>query len=87
MYDTPDDKAHRDHLAETARLEGRYIETVWLMQTGMVVVFDQFGNQLPAYQGHVEDVLPRIMQDMPIGVAVVFHGDPWPGHDNTQQLR
>jgi hypothetical protein len=37
------------------------ITNVYKFQNGMVMVFDQFGKQMPAYQGPAEDVLPKII--------------------------
>ena len=32
---------------------------------GIVVVFDEFGEQMPAYQGQYGDVRERILRDAP----------------------
>lgn len=36
------------------------ISNVWLFPNRMVVVLDQFGHQMPEYQGRVEDVREKI---------------------------
>lgn len=36
------------------------IEKVYTFANGMVMVFDQYGQQMPDYQGRAEDVLPKI---------------------------
>ena len=36
------------------------ISNVWLFTNRVVVVLDQFGHQMPEYQGRVEDVREKI---------------------------
>lgn len=38
----------------------RRVTEVILWQNGMVMVFDQFGDQMPDYQGKVDDVRDNI---------------------------
>ena len=38
------------------------ITNVYVFQNGMVVVFDQNGQQMGDYQGYMSDVLPKIME-------------------------
>ena len=51
-------------------LRARYITNVYLWQNGMVMVFDQFGEQMAEYQGPVEEVKDKI--------KAVYNG-PWHG--------
>ena len=41
------------------------IGTVIVLQNGMVMVFDDEGEQLPEYQGHYEEVRGTILGDAP----------------------
>lgn len=41
-------------------MEDRHIEKVIIWQNGLVMVFDQFGEQMPEYQGEEETVIPKI---------------------------
>jgi hypothetical protein len=38
------------------------ITHVYTFPNGMVIVFDQFGKQMPEYQGRVEEVIPKIIE-------------------------
>ncbi len=38
----------------------RYITHVIIWQNGMVMVFDQYGEQMPEYQGRQEEMIPKI---------------------------
>ena len=40
------------------------IENVYCFPNGMVAVTDQFGQQMPKYQGRYDDVWSRIEKDM-----------------------
>ena len=48
------------------------INSVMKSEEGMVLVFDQRGNQIPEYQGKYEDVRERILSDAPPG-ALFWH--------------
>lgn len=39
------------------------IRKVYKWQNGMVMVFDQFGEQMPDYQGRYEEVREKILSD------------------------
>ena len=41
------------------------INSVIKTEDGMVLVFDERGNQMPEYQGKYEDVRERILSDAP----------------------
>ena len=41
------------------------IKTVIKSSDGTVIVFDEMGEQVPAYQGHYETVKPLILRDAP----------------------
>lgn len=43
------------------------IKTVIRVRNGMVMVFDENGEQLPEYQGFYQDVRDNIMSDAPEG--------------------
>jgi len=43
----------------------RKIAAVYIYLNGMVGCFDQFGEQMPEYQGPKEKVLEKILADMP----------------------
>jgi hypothetical protein len=43
------------------------IKTVIRIKNDMVMVFDENGEQLPAYQGHYSDVREKILADAPPG--------------------
>ena len=43
----------------------RIIKSVIKADNGMVLVFDQEGEQIPEYQGHYEKVKPHILKDAP----------------------
>ena len=50
-------------LAETATEGGtmrRTITHVYNFANGMTMVFDQYGQQMPDYQGYTEQVMPKI---------------------------
>lgn len=49
------------------------ISQVIRFQNGMVMVFDEKGEQMPEYQGRYEDVKERILADASRG-ARFFHG-------------
>ena len=46
--------------AKVSQDEKPRISNVWLFPNKMVVVLDQFGHQMPEYQGQVEDVREKI---------------------------
>lgn len=60
-----DDLAWREQAIAEARAAGLHITTVYHWQNDMIMVFDQRGEQMPAYQGHATDVLPLIRRDAP----------------------
>jgi len=41
------------------------VKTVMKSDKGVVLVFDEDGEQVPEYQGHYEDVRERILSDAP----------------------
>jgi hypothetical protein len=55
------------------------IKTVIRVRNGMVMVFDDKGEQLPEYQGLYENVKESILADAPAGT--IFNH--WFGHDIT----
>jgi hypothetical protein len=57
------------------------IKTVIRVQNGMVMVFDENGEQLPEYQGFYQDVRDNIMSDAPEGT--VFNH--WFGHGSRSE--
>ena len=48
------------------------IRKVMKSEKGIVLVFDEVGEQIPAYQGQYEDVRERILRDAPLD-AVFSH--------------
>lgn len=42
--------------------EKRVITNVYIWQNGLVMCFDQYGKQMPEYQGLEEEVIPKIRQ-------------------------
>lgn len=50
------------------------IKTAIWWANGMVIVFDEKGNQLPEYQGKIGDVRDKILADAPAD-AVLCVGD------------
>ena len=48
------------------------IKTVMRSEKGMVLVFDEDGEQVPEYQGQYEDVRGRILRDAPPGVVFSY---------------
>lgn len=40
----------------------RRITNVYNWANGMTMVFDQFGEQMPEFQGHTEEVMPKIRE-------------------------
>lgn len=57
----------------------RQITNVYLFQNGMVMTFDQFGEQMPDYQGRAEEVMPKIkaVYGGPVVVTQWPSGKPW----------
>ena len=43
-------------------------------QNGMVMAFDQYGKQMPEYQGRYEEVIDKIRRDFP---RVSIQGAVW----------
>ena len=43
----------------------RIISHVYRFDNGMVMMFDQFGEQMPDYQGYYTDVIDAIRRDAP----------------------
>lgn len=41
------------------------LTTVFHLENGMIMAFDQFGAQMPEYQGRAEEALPKIRRDAP----------------------
>ena len=50
------------------------ITNVYLWQNGLVMVFDQYGQQMPEYQGPLEEVEEKIMA----AYRGPWHGGNWP---------
>ena len=48
----------------------RRIENVVRWENGMVMVFDQYGQQMPDYQGKWEEMCEAIERDKPEAVTV-----------------
>ena len=46
------------------------ITAVYVFANGMAMVFDQFGHQMPDYQGVWEEVKEKVMRDKPANVSV-----------------
>jgi hypothetical protein len=42
--------------------EAPVISHVYIWQNGLVMVFDQFGEQMPEYQGEEAEMLPKIRE-------------------------
>ena len=56
------------------------IKTVYVWQNGMVMVFNQRGEQMPRYQGHKNDVLPKLRRLKTQFPHIEWHEDcEWPG--------
>lgn len=47
---------------------------VW--QNGMLMVFDQQGQQVPEYQGEANKILAKLIKDFP---ECAIRGERWPG--------
>jgi hypothetical protein len=43
------------------------IKTVIRIKNDMVIVFDEYGEQIPAYQGRYHEVREKILADAPAG--------------------
>jgi len=56
------------------------IKSVIRADNGMVLVFDEQGEQIPEYQGQYEEVKPRILKDAP--PKVIFYA-----FDNDTELK
>ena len=50
---------------ETGRKNRQVIKNTIKARSGMVLVFDDKGEQIPEYQGQYEQVKPHILQDAP----------------------
>lgn len=48
------------------------IDSVYLWQNGMVMVFDEVGDQIPEYQGPLPKVRDSILADAPCGAVFVI---------------
>lgn len=46
-------------MSDTVKLE-RKIKRAYVFQNGMTMVFDQFGEQMPEFQGRQEEMVPKI---------------------------
>lgn len=51
------------------------ITNVYVWDNQMVMVFDQYGKQMPDYQGPKEEVWHRVCQDAP--ATARFNGGVW----------
>jgi hypothetical protein len=56
------------------------ITNVYHWANGMTMVFDQFGQQMPEYQGPTEEVRAKIERDMPPSASITSnaHWRPLP---------
>jgi hypothetical protein len=52
------------------------IQTVIRLRNNMVMVFDEYGEQVPVYQGQYADVKEKILKDAPSGTEF----NHWFGH-------
>jgi len=59
--------------------EPRRIKNAYLWQNGMVMTFDQFGEQMPEYQGTQDEVWYKVLQDAPPD-AIIQGGCRWPAN-------
>jgi hypothetical protein len=48
------------------------IRCVITAENGMVLVFDEAGEQIPEYQGRYHEVKPRILKDAPPGTVFSY---------------
>ncbi len=56
----------------------REIANVYYWQNGMAIVSDQFGEQMPKYQGLTTEVKDKIEKDAP-KAAMFRRNASWPG--------
>lgn len=63
----------------------RKITKVYFWTNGMVTVFDQFGEQMPDYQGRREEVIEKIFRDAPPNVQCEINAEWFPGQ--MEQLK
>jgi len=54
---------------EAGRKDRQVINRVLKAQNGMVLVFDNKGEQIPEYQGQYNKIKPRILEDAPPGTV------------------
>ncbi len=66
-------------LREDDDVDGRRISAVYHWENGMTMVFDQFGQQMPEFQGRTEDVAPKL-RDAGWSVPVRVQAWPSPPH-------
>jgi hypothetical protein len=52
------------------------IQTVIRLRNNVVMVFDEYGEQVPVYQGQYDDVKEKILRDAPSGTKF----NHWFGH-------
>ena len=57
---------------EAGSKDRRAIKTVIKTQGGMVLVFDDSGEQIPEYQGQYAEVKPRILKDAPPSTVFIY---------------
>jgi len=60
------------------------IKSVIKAEKGMVIVFDEHGEQMPEYQGQYEEVKEKILRDAPPGAVftkVAYTLQPVPRED------
>ena len=61
--------------AKSAKAQPSQIIEVYCWENGNVMVFDQFGQQMPEFQGHRDEVLDRIKAAAP---NAIIHGEHKP---------
>ena len=63
--DHEEDAFDREAVAAQLKAAGLVITTVYRFPNNMVAVCDQHGQQMNAYQGHIDDVRDLILRDAP----------------------
>lgn len=61
--------------SEQAPASALVISSVDIFPNGMVVVCDQFGNQMPEFQGHWSVMGRKIVSSLPKSVEINVHTD------------
>jgi hypothetical protein len=46
-------------------------------QNGMLMVFDKDGQEVPEYQGHAVDEIPRLIEDYPMCDIIPTEWSAW----------